>query len=187
MYLLPSILPTPITYDPSTSTSSPASTSTPHPVILKHRFPKTYRHPTLNASLTKTRLAYEARALSRCLRAGVSVPAVIWVDEAGGTLGLERIDGWSVREILGGGAEGEIEVIDEEEVEIHPKPTPTPTTGNGEAGTEVVEGVSEEMQGLQVNGAEGVEPVGAEEDSEGLIKLRTAGVTPGTYISSPTE
>ena len=124
------------------------------------------------------------------------VPSVLWVDEAGGTLGLDKIDGWSVREILGGGAEGEVEVVDEEEVEIHGSAGPSgaadstatratsartaaPTDGGL---TERTDGISEDMQGLQVDGAQGVEPVDEEEISEGLIKLREVGVTPGTSI-----
>jgi hypothetical protein len=38
------------------------------PILLKHRFRKSYRHLTLDASLTKMRLAGEARALLKCLR-----------------------------------------------------------------------------------------------------------------------
>lgn len=124
------------------------------------------------------------------------VPSVLWTDEAGGTLGLERIDGWSVREILGGGAEGEVEVVDEEEVEIHGSAVPsgaanttatrttyTSTTSTTDGGlTERTDGISEDMQGLQVDGAQDVEPVEEEEISEGLIKLRELGVTPGTSI-----
>ena len=37
-------------------------------VLLKYRFHKQYRHPTLDASLTKARVAGEARALMKCLR-----------------------------------------------------------------------------------------------------------------------
>lgn len=33
----------------------------------------------------------------------------MFVDERNGVLALERIDGWSIREVLGGGAEGEAE------------------------------------------------------------------------------
>ncbi len=116
VYALDALLPAPSVYWPS----SPASTSAapaPTPAILKHRFPKTYRHPGLDASLTKTRLQFEARALSRCSRAGVVVPRVLWVDEPGGTLAMERVAGWSVREVLGGGAEGEVEVGANDEVE----------------------------------------------------------------------
>ena len=37
-------------------------------ILIKHRFHKQYRHPTLDASLTKARVAGEARALMKCLR-----------------------------------------------------------------------------------------------------------------------
>lgn len=98
------------------------------PVLLKHRFNKQYRHPTLDASLTKSRVAGEARALMKCLRyttyrisynflisryrSGVSVPGIRMVDAPGGVLGIEWIEGTSVRMLLGGGAE------DEQEAEI---------------------------------------------------------------------
>ncbi|KAL1412027.1 serine/threonine-protein kinase bud32 [Vanrija albida] len=87
VFALGSLLPTPEVYYPP---SSPASSSTnrsssapapsptpPTPVILKHRFPKTYRHPTLDTQLTRTRLQFEARALARCARAGVTAPRVL--------------------------------------------------------------------------------------------------------------
>lgn len=85
------------------------------PLILKHRFRKTYRHPVLDQQLTRARLSQEARALARASRAGVVVPRVGWVDAEGGVLGLEKVEGWSVREVLGGGAEGEGVVGEEEE------------------------------------------------------------------------
>lgn len=95
-------------------------------VLLKYRFHKGYRHPTLDASLTKSRVAGEARALMKCLRYGVNVPGIRMVDAPAGVLGIEWIEGKSVRLLLGGGAEGEIEeevtadfedddVVDEEE------------------------------------------------------------------------
>ncbi|KAF8346433.1 kinase-like domain-containing protein [Amanita rubescens] len=70
------------------------------PVLLKHRFHKQYRHPTLDATLTKSRVAGEARALLKCLRAGVRVPGIRMVDAAEGILGLEWIDGQSVRRLI---------------------------------------------------------------------------------------
>jgi TP53 regulating kinase-like protein len=109
VYSLPSLYPAPPTY-PSSSTSSPAGPS----VILKYRFPKTYRHPTLDAQLTKTRISFEARALARSLKAGIAVPKVLFVDERNGVLALEKIEGWSIREVLGGGAEGEEEHLEGE-------------------------------------------------------------------------
>lgn len=86
-------------------------------IILKHRFKKQYRHPTLDNGLTKSRVAMEARALMRCLRNGVSVPGIRMMDPTDGILGVELIEGPSVRTVLGGGADGEIEEGDEGEEE----------------------------------------------------------------------
>ncbi|KAL4247187.1 EKC/KEOPS complex subunit BUD32 [Abortiporus biennis] len=80
------------------------------PVLFKYRFHKQYRHPTLDTSLTKARVQGEARAILRCLRAGVKVPGIRMVDAPEGVLGIEWIDGKSVRFLLGGGAEGEEEI-----------------------------------------------------------------------------
>jgi TP53 regulating kinase-like protein len=52
--------------------------------------------------------------LARSLKAGIAVPKVIFVDERNGVLALERIEGWSIREVLGGGAEGEEEDLEGE-------------------------------------------------------------------------
>ncbi|KAG8785246.1 serine/threonine-protein kinase bud32 [Ceratobasidium sp. 428] len=89
------------------------------PILLKHRFTKTYRHGTLDASLTKQRVSGEARALLRCLKYGVSVPGIRFVHADSGVLGIEWIEGLSVRKVLGGGAEGEEEgeEADDEELE----------------------------------------------------------------------
>lgn len=92
------------------------STLADSPILLKHRFTKTYRHSTLDASLTKQRVAGEARALLRCMKFGVSVPGIRFVHADSGVLGIEWIDGSSVRKVLGGGAEGE-EESDELEIE----------------------------------------------------------------------
>lgn len=110
VYSLSSLYPAPSTYPSSSSPTAQAGPS----VILKYRFPKTYRHPTLDAQLTKTRISFEARALARSLKAGIAVPKVIFVDERNGVLALERIEGWSIREVLGGGAEGEEEDLEGE-------------------------------------------------------------------------
>ncbi|KAJ1559303.1 TP53 regulating kinase [Cladochytrium tenue] len=60
-----------------------------------------YRHPTLDANLTARRLVQEARSLQRCLRAGLDVPAVYYVEPTGGgasgnggrVLVMERVAG----------------------------------------------------------------------------------------------
>jgi tRNA A-37 threonylcarbamoyl transferase component Bud32 len=83
------------------------SPSTSPPLLLKHRFSKKYRHPSLDSSLTKQRVTHEARCLVKCHSAGVHVPQVVCIGLRDGVLGLEWIDGWTVRELLGGGVEGE--------------------------------------------------------------------------------
>ncbi|KAI0292945.1 kinase-like domain-containing protein [Multifurca ochricompacta] len=77
------------------------------PILLKHRFAKQYRHPTLDSTLTRSRVVGEARALLRCLRCGVSVPGVRFVDQASGILGIEWIEGRTIRFLLGSGDEGD--------------------------------------------------------------------------------
>ncbi|KAF4622128.1 hypothetical protein D9613_009468 [Agrocybe pediades] len=79
------------------------------PILLKHRFKKGYRHATLDTTLTKARVAGEARALLKCLRAGVNVPGVRMVDASEGLLGIEWIDGQSVKKLLPSGAQEEEE------------------------------------------------------------------------------
>ncbi|KXH68187.1 serine/threonine-protein kinase BUD32, partial [Colletotrichum salicis] len=64
---------------------------------LKYRPPKPYRHPTLDARLTRSRILAEARVLAKCRREGCSVPALYALDEVAGWLMLEWIPGQPVR------------------------------------------------------------------------------------------
>ncbi|KAI9764229.1 MAG: serine/threonine-protein kinase bud32 [Geoglossum simile] len=70
------------------------------PAALKHRPRKPYRHPTLDARLTRHRILSEARILTKCRREGVHVPAVYFVDWEQGWLLMEWVDGGSVRDVL---------------------------------------------------------------------------------------
>lgn len=67
------------------------------PCALKYRPPKPYRHPVLDARLTKARLSSEAKVLERCWREGVPVPAVYAMDPAAGWMMMEWIEGIPVR------------------------------------------------------------------------------------------
>jgi TP53 regulating kinase-like protein len=49
-------------------------------VALKLRPRKPYRHPALDARLSRARALAEARVLVRCRRTGVEVPAVVAAD-----------------------------------------------------------------------------------------------------------
>ncbi|XP_032694506.1 EKC/KEOPS complex subunit TP53RK [Lontra canadensis] len=61
--------------------------------VVKHRFPKGYRHPALEARLGRRRTVQEARALLRCRRAGICAPVVFFVDYASNCLYMEEIEG----------------------------------------------------------------------------------------------
>lgn len=84
------------------------------PAALKYRPAKPYRHPLLDARLTRQRILAEARILARCRRDGVAVPAVYCVDEAAGWLLLEWVAGAPVRVGVNAwlGAKSEYEVLD---------------------------------------------------------------------------
>jgi TP53 regulating kinase-like protein len=64
---------------------------------LKYRPSKPYRHPILDARLTKHRILSEARVLVKCRREGVPVPAVYALDEREGWIMIEWIEGEVVR------------------------------------------------------------------------------------------
>jgi TP53 regulating kinase-like protein len=80
------------------------------PCALKYRPKKSYRHPTLDVRLTKARILAEARALVRCRREGVPVPAVLGADWEAGWLATEWIWGGTVKNALNGYLKG----VDEE-------------------------------------------------------------------------
>ncbi|XP_007439956.1 EKC/KEOPS complex subunit TP53RK [Python bivittatus] len=63
------------------------------PTVMKLRFPKRYRHPTLDERLSHKRTAQEARSLLRCRRAGISAPVVYFVDYVANCIYLEDVVG----------------------------------------------------------------------------------------------
>jgi len=70
------------------------------PTIIKQRFKKKYRHPTLDTKLTKQRLTSEARSLVKARKLGVHCPTLLHVDMDMSSLYLEKINGKSVKELL---------------------------------------------------------------------------------------
>ena len=70
------------------------------PAIVKQRFPKKYRHPTLDARLTQQRVRAEARATARARRLGVRSPALFHVDVEASTIVMERLRGRPLRDVL---------------------------------------------------------------------------------------
>ena len=89
------------------------NTTQPVPVLIKHRFAKKYRHPTLDKTLNKQRLQSEVKSLTKALSAGVQVPKVVFSDSRDGMLGMELLEGYSVREWLGIKGEGDVTASDD--------------------------------------------------------------------------
>ncbi|TVY56839.1 EKC/KEOPS complex subunit BUD32, partial [Lachnellula suecica] len=70
------------------------------PCALKYRPSKPYRHPILDARLTKHRILSEARVLVKSRKEGVPVPAVYALDERDGWILVEWIEGEVVKKQL---------------------------------------------------------------------------------------
>ena len=88
---------------PPLSSSQDASTqlSLPSlPAALKHRPSKPYRHPLLDARLTRHRILSEARVLVKLRKEGVAVPALYSMDWDQGWMLCEWIEGGTVRRVL---------------------------------------------------------------------------------------
>ncbi|KAK0635449.1 kinase-like domain-containing protein [Bombardia bombarda] len=92
------------------------------PCALKYRPSKAWRHPVLDARLTKARMSSEAKVLDRCRREGVPVPAVYAMDAVAGWMMLEWIDGVPVRAAINGwlGERPETEPTPDETVDPAP-------------------------------------------------------------------
>lgn len=68
--------------------------------IVKERFSKKYRHPSLDSKLTLKRLNAEARCMTKARRLGVSTPGLYAVDPVQHTLTFEYVEGPSVKDIF---------------------------------------------------------------------------------------
>ncbi|CAI5471288.1 unnamed protein product [Closterium sp. Yama58-4] len=77
-----------------------AATFCGRPAILKQRFEKKYRHPTLDARLTSKRLHTEARNMVRAAKLGVAVPVLYGVEEGERCIVMQRVAGHSVKDLF---------------------------------------------------------------------------------------
>nr|TKS03499.1 hypothetical protein D5086_0000154960 [Populus alba] len=68
--------------------------------VVKERFSKKYRHPTLDSKLTLKRLNAEARCMTKARRLGVSTPVLYAVDPLLHSLTFEYVEGPSVKDVL---------------------------------------------------------------------------------------
>ncbi|XP_070574129.1 EKC/KEOPS complex subunit Tp53rkb-like [Ptychodera flava] len=71
------------------------------PAIIKERFKKKYRHPTLDKKLTHRRTVREVSSNLRCRKAGICTPTVYFVDYESHKIYMENIeDGITVKDYI---------------------------------------------------------------------------------------
>src|SRR3989338_5564329 len=70
------------------------------PCVVKERFWKGARRPTLDARLTDRRVGLEARMLARARRLGVDAPAVYWVDTTRRRIYMELVVGVTTKQFI---------------------------------------------------------------------------------------
>ncbi|XP_068664500.1 uncharacterized protein [Aristolochia californica] len=68
--------------------------------IIKERFSKKYRHPSLDSKLMLKRLNAEARYMTKARRLGVATPALYALDPLLHTLTFEYVEGPAVKEVF---------------------------------------------------------------------------------------
>ncbi|KAF2078029.1 hypothetical protein CYY_000667 [Polysphondylium violaceum] len=68
--------------------------------IVKERFVKAYRHPTLDQKISGKRILQEVRSLNKCKKNGIDVPALLLVDVPSNRIYMEYIDGITVKQYL---------------------------------------------------------------------------------------
>ncbi|KAG0467769.1 hypothetical protein HPP92_017097 [Vanilla planifolia] len=68
--------------------------------IVKERFSKKYRHPSVDSKLTFKRLNAEARCMTKARKLGVPTPVLYAIDPLLHTLTFEFVEGQAVKDIL---------------------------------------------------------------------------------------
>lgn len=69
-------------------------------LIVKERFKKTYRHPDLDAKLTKKRFKGEVAAMQKCLSLGIDTPKVIETKKEELLYKMEFVEGVTLKEFF---------------------------------------------------------------------------------------
>lgn len=71
------------------------------PTIIKQRFVKSYRVPSLDQKLTHRRMNQEVRSMARCRKNGIRAPAVYYLDMKERSIYMEDIvEGISLKEFI---------------------------------------------------------------------------------------
>ena len=76
--------------------------------VLKQRQPRTWRHPDLDARLTKSRMSAEVRLLRRLHLAAVPVPVLLAIDATAGWIITSRMPGGPLFDHLRSGGDSDM-------------------------------------------------------------------------------
>ena len=76
--------------------------------VLKQRQPREWRHPDLDARLTKSRMSAEVRLLRRLHLDGLPVPQLLAIDATAGWMVMNRLPGAPLFDFLRGGGHSEM-------------------------------------------------------------------------------
>ncbi|MDP6325030.1 MAG: KEOPS complex kinase/ATPase Bud32 [Candidatus Thalassarchaeaceae archaeon] len=76
--------------------------------VLKQRQPRTWRHPDLDARLTKSRMSAEVRLLRRLHLAAVPVPVLLAIDATAGWIITSRMPGGPLFDHLRNGGDSDM-------------------------------------------------------------------------------
>jgi TP53 regulating kinase-like protein len=71
--------------------------------VIKKRVKKGYRISEIDIRLRKSRTKREAKVLEKCILLGLNVPKLVYSDEEEFELGIERIKGKPLKDVLGKG------------------------------------------------------------------------------------
>ncbi|EGC35773.1 hypothetical protein DICPUDRAFT_151859 [Dictyostelium purpureum] len=68
--------------------------------IVKERFVKAYRHPTIDQKISSKRILQEVRSLNKCKKKGIDCPSLYLVDTKLNRIYMEFIEGETVKQFL---------------------------------------------------------------------------------------
>ena len=68
--------------------------------IVKERFSKKYRHPTLDQRINQKRLAQESKNMVKARQLGIDTPTLYHVDSSSGEIYMEHVHGITVKQFL---------------------------------------------------------------------------------------
>lgn len=69
-------------------------------VIIKHRYPKSFRIPQIDLKLRKERTTQEARLMMAAKKAGINVPYILDIDKTEWKITMDYIEGTKLKDLM---------------------------------------------------------------------------------------